>query len=69
MSKRKNCKYSRNWQIELFALAQDFCLNMNQACEVIDSVSNNPAYAGKNAEFLYDRAYSGIKDLIGRKLA
>ncbi len=64
MSKRKNCKYSRNWQIELFALAQDFCLNMADACAVIDRVTANPKYAGYSSDALYDCAYRGIRDLI-----
>ena len=67
MSKRKNCKYSRNWQIQLYALAQDFCLNMTDACAIIDKVTNNPANAGRSADTLYNLAWSGLRDLIMAK--
>lgn len=67
MSKRKDCRYSRNWQIELFALAQDFCLNMTDACAIIDRVASDPKYAGYNGDVLYNVAYRGIRDLIMAK--
>ena len=64
MAKRSTCKYSRNWQIELFNLAEDFMLNMSAACAVIDRVAANPKYTGYSSDRLYNIAYSGLRDLI-----
>ena len=68
MKSPKNCPYSKSWQIEIWKLSRDFFLNMSAVCAVIDSVTTTYGNRTNNAEYLYDRAYSGIKPLISAKL-
>ena len=54
-----------NWQKELMTLANDFCLNMTKAKEIILNTDKITVPEGKNEEdYKYDRAYSKIKSMI-----
>lgn len=68
MKSPKGCKYSKPWQIEIWKLARDFYLNMSKVCDIIDAVTATYGNRTNNAEYLYDRAYAGIKPLISAKL-
>lgn len=68
MKSPKNCPYSKSWQIEIWKLARDFFLNMAKVCEIIDNVTEKYGDVTNNPEYLYDRAYAGIKPLISAKL-
>ena len=54
-----------NWQKEIMKLANDFCLNMAKAKEIVRSVDKITVPLGKiEEEYKYDRAYSHIKTMI-----
>ena len=68
MKSPRGCNYSKSWQIELWKLARDFFLDMSAVCNIIDSVTMTYSNRTTSAEYLYDRAYAGIKPLISAKL-
>ena len=54
-----------NWQKELMTLANDFCLNMKKAKEIIIETDKITVPQGKSEEnYKYDRAYSYIREMI-----
>ena len=54
-----------NWQKEIMTLANDFCLHMAKAKEIVLSTDKIIVPEGKDEEkYKYERAYSQIKPLI-----
>ena len=54
-----------NWQKEIMILANDFCLNMVKAKEIVFETDKLAVPQGKNEEeYKYDRAYAKIKQMI-----
>lgn len=54
-----------NWQKEIMKLANDFCLNMDKAKEIVLSVDNITVPKGKiETEYKYDRAQARIRSMI-----
>ena len=54
-----------NWQKEIMILANDFCLNMTKAKEIVLLTDKITVPEGKEEErYKYDYAYSRIKPLI-----
>lgn len=53
------------WQKEILILANDFCLNMEKAKEIVIEVNKLNVPKGKiESVYKYDRAYSRIKPMI-----
>ena len=53
------------WQQEIMTLANDFCLHMAKAKEIVLSTDKIIVPEGKDEEkYKYERAYSQIKPLI-----
>lgn len=53
------------WQKEILKLANDFCLNMTRAKEIVIEVDKLSIPQGRcEADYKYDRAYSRILPLI-----
>lgn len=54
-----------NWAKEIMKLANDLCLNMSKAREIVDAVNALPVPQGKEeSEWKYDRAWTRLKPLI-----
>lgn len=54
-----------NWQKEIMKLANDFCLNMSKAREIVLATDTIPVPQGrKEEEYKYDRAHVQIKAMI-----
>lgn len=53
------------WQKEILKLANDLCLNMTKAKQIVTDVNMLSVPKGKNeSDYKYDRAYSRILPLI-----
>lgn len=53
------------WQKEIMTLANDFCINMAKAKEIVLATDKITVPQGKiESEYKYDRAYSRIKQMI-----
>lgn len=53
------------WQKEIMKLANDFCLNMNKAREIVETTNLLPVPKGKEeSEYKYDRAQARIRSMI-----
>lgn len=68
MKSPKGCPYNKPWQIEIWKISRDFFLDTSKVCRIIDNVTVKYSNRTTSAEYLYDRAYSGIKPLISAKL-
>lgn len=54
-----------NWQKEIMTLANDFCLNVAKAKEIVLETDKITVPQGKNEEkYKYDKAYAYIKQMI-----
>lgn len=54
-----------NWAKEIMKLANDFCLNMNKAREIVEDVDKLSVPTGRiEAEYKYDRAHVRLKKMI-----
>lgn len=54
-----------NWQKEIMKLANDFCLNMAKAKEIVLEVDKITVPQGKiEADYKYDKAHAQIKQMI-----
>ena len=54
-----------NWQKEIMILANDFCLNMAKAKEIVTEVENVAVPQGKDeSNYKYDRAWSRLKPML-----
>ena len=54
-----------DWAKEIMILANDFCLNMAKAKEIVTEVENVTVPQGKiEEEYKYDKAYAQIKQMI-----
>lgn len=54
-----------NWAKEIMKLANDFCLNMNKAREIIEDVDKPPIPNGRiESEYKYDKAHVRLKKMI-----
>ena len=54
-----------NWQKEIMTLANDFCLNMAKAKEIVLETDKLTVPQGKiEEEYKYDRAYAKFKQMI-----
>ena len=54
-----------NWQKEIMVLANDFCLNMAKAKEIVTEVENIAVPEGKDeSNYKYDRAWSRLKPML-----
>lgn len=54
-----------NWQKEIMTLANDFCLNVAKAKEIVLETDKITVPQGKNEEeYKYDKAYEYIKQMI-----
>ena len=54
-----------NWAKEIMKLANDLCLNMSKAREIVDTVNALSVPQGKEeAEWKCDRAWARLKPLI-----
>ena len=57
-----------NWQKEIMTLANDFCLNMAKAKEIVLATDKITVPQGKiEEEYKYDKAYAQIKQMIFAK--
>ena len=53
------------WAKEIMTLANDFCLNMAKAKEIVTEVENVTVPQGKNeSNYKYDRAWSRLKSML-----
>lgn len=53
------------WQKEIMILANDFCLNVAKAKEIVLATDKITVPQGKvEADYKYDRAYAHIKQMI-----
>ena len=56
-----------NWQKEIMTLANDFCLNMAKAKQIIEEVDTITVPQGKDeSNYKYDRAWSRLKPMLLR---
>ena len=54
-----------DWAREIMVLANDFCLNMAKAKEIVLATDKIPVPQGKiEEEYKYDKAYAQIKQMI-----
>lgn len=54
-----------NWQKEIMKLANDLCLNMTKAKQIVIDVNSLSVPQGKcETEWKYDRAYSRLLPMI-----
>ena len=62
---RKKVDSMANWQKEIMTLANDFCLNMAKAKEIVLATDKLTVPQGKiEEEYKYDKAYAQIKQMI-----
>ena len=55
------------WAREIMVLANDFCLNMAKAKEIVTEVENVIVPKGKDeSSYKYDRAWSRLKPMLLR---
>ena len=53
------------WQKEIMILANDFCLNMEKAKQIIQEVDTITIPKGKDeSNYKYDRAWSRLKPML-----
>ena len=53
------------WAREIMVLANDFCLNMAKAKEIVTEVENVTVPKGKDeSSYKYDRAWSRLKPML-----
>ena len=53
------------WAKEIMTLANDFCLNMAKAKEIVTEVENVTVPQGKDeGNYKYDRAWSRLKPML-----
>ena len=54
-----------DWAKEIMTLANDFCLNMTKAKEIVIEVENVTVPQGKDENsYKYDRAWSRLKPML-----
>ena len=54
-----------NWAKEIMILANDFCLNIERAREIVKNTDTLTIPKGKNEdEYKYNRAYAQIRQMI-----
>ena len=54
-----------DWAREIMVLANDFCLNMAKAKEIVTEVENVTVPKGKDeSSYKYDRAWSRLKPML-----
>ena len=54
-----------DWAREIMVLANDFCLNMAKAKEIVTEVENITVPEGKDeSRYKYDRAWSRLKPML-----
>lgn len=54
-----------NWAKEIMILANDFCLNIERAREIVKDTDTITIPQGKNEdEYKYNRAYAQIRQMI-----
>ena len=54
-----------DWAKEIMILANDFCLNMAKAKEIVTEVENVTVPQGKDeSNYKYDRAWSRLKPML-----
>lgn len=55
----------KDWAKEIMVLANDFCLNMAKAKEIVTEVENIAVPEGKDeSRYKYDRAWSRLKPML-----
>ena len=63
--KRKENNTMAEWAKEIMTLANDFCLNMAKAKEIVTEVENIKVPQGKDeGNYKYDRAWSRLKPML-----